>query len=503
MQPIYTDLFIIGGGINGTAIAADAAGRGLTVTLCEKGDLASATSSASTKLIHGGLRYLEHYEFRLVKKALQEREVLMQKAPNIIRPLEFILPHEKHLRPAWLVRLGLFLYDHLASRQHLPGSKTIDLTKDTRGQALQPHLSKGFSYYDCFTDDARLVVLNALSAKEHGATILPHTEFLSAQREKKHWKITLKKIHSPEIVSYHAKALINVAGPWVNHVQKNISGEKKLFPIELVKGSHIVVPKIYAGDFAYILQNADRRIVFAIPYQHEFTLIGTTDILISETSDQVTITAEEKDYLCESINRYFKNSITSKDIIWSYSGIRCLQANIADDPSAVTRGHKLILAIKDMLPLLTVIGGKLTTHRVLASKILEKLKPFFPDMKPAWTATTPLPGSDFVNHDFAAFYKKFKSDFSWLPEKIANRYASNYGTRAYQLLQNAASLADLGEKFTADLYQKEAEYLIQHEWAASSEDILWRRTKLGLFASAQDVQKLDAWIKTGAKPYPT
>lgn len=495
----HADIFIIGGGINGTAIAADAAGRGLSVILCEKNDLGSGTSSASSKLIHGGLRYLEFYEFGLVKKALNEREVLLARAPNLVTPLEFILPHEKHLRPAWLIRIGLFIYDHLAKRNILPKSKSIDLKNDIRGKGLLPHLQKGFSYYDCFTDDARLVVLNALSAKLNDANILTYTEFLSAERENNQWKIQLKNTSTHKVFYCYAKTLMNVAGPWIKHVQDKIIGTDIQFEIELDKGSHILVPKIFDGDFAYILQNADQRVIFAIPFQEKYTLIGTTDVHYPGNLDSVTITTDEEEYLCKIINEYFKKSISKNDIIWSYAGVRCLQATHgqhAHTAATASRDFKYLIDTKNNLPLFTVIGGKLTTHRTLAEHALDKLKPYFSQMKPAWTASKPLPGGDMPNHDFEAFYSNFKKKFNWLPKEIAFRYAKNYGTRAYQLLENSTSLSDLGIDFSHGLYKKEVEYLIQQEWAKTSEDILWRRTKLGLVFTKAETDKLEQWISS-------
>lgn len=493
---VNTDLFIIGGGINGTAIAADAAGRNLSVTLCEKGDLASGTSSASTKLIHGGLRYLEHFEFNMVRNALREREILMRRAPNIITPLEFVLPYEKHLRPAWLIRLGLFLYDHLSKRNFLPNSKSIDLKTDIRGNALLPEFKNGFSYYDCFTDDARLVILNALSAKENGATILTRTEFISAQRENDYWKILLKNLRSNNETTYYAKALINAAGPWVANVQKSILTSNVNFNIRLDKGSHIVVPKLYDGNFAYILQNPDNRIIFTIPYYQDFTLIGTTDVVYKNELAHVAINEEEKQYLCEVINHHFKKNIHLHDIIWSYSGVRCLQANHHENPSEISRDHKLILETIPP-PLLTVIGGKITTHRILAEEACNKLKPFFPKSGPAWTKNKALPGCDFGDNNYEQYLQNFKKNHPWLPESLAARFTFLYGTRAKDLLKDANCLSDLGDEFAAGLHQKEIEFLIENEWAETSEDILWRRTKLGLWFSSNDFERLDKYLTCG------
>lgn len=489
-----TDLFVIGGGINGTAIAADASGRGLAVTLCEKGDLAAGTSSASTKLIHGGLRYLELYEFNLVRHALHECDVLMKRAPNLIRPLEFILPHEKHQRSFWLIRLGLFLYDHLAKRHLLPHSRVLNLKKNKRGKVLKAPFKKGFSYYDCFTDDSRLVILNALAAKERDAKILTHTHFISACRKNSYWEIQLKNVTSGKEFFYYAKALINAAGPWVNEVQQHIQSSHLKMNIELVKGSHIILPKLYDGDFAYILQNADHRIVFAIPYQHDFTLAGTTDVAYDENLNDVVISENEKNYLCHVINYYFKKNISPLDIVSTYSGVRCLQGSNEENLSEITRDYKLLFETEDQLPLLSVIGGKLTTHRILAEDALNQLQAFFPEACGPWTASTPLPGCGFENQDFTAFYLKLRNDYDWVPENILSRYAKNYGNNTYRLLNGAKNLADLGKEFTAGLYQKEIEYLIQYEWAETAEDILWRRTKLGLYFSEKEVKKLNDWL---------
>lgn len=492
MNELNTDIFIIGGGINGTAIAADAAGRGLSATLCEKHDLSSGTSSYSSKLIHGGLRYLEQYEFSLVKKALREREVLMNRAPNLITPLEFVLPHESHLRPAWMIKIGLFLYDHLSKRNLLPGSHTIKLQSDLRGKELLSHLQKGFSYFDCYTDDSRLVILNALSAKQNHANILTRTEFITAEPINNHWKIQVKSAADNKLTTYYAKTLINVAGPWIQETQKNIMGASP-FDIKLIKGSHFVIPKLYEGNFAYILQNKDQRIVFAIPFEGQYTLIGTTDIAFNENLECIKISTDEENYLCKTINAYFKKSISSKDILWSYSGVRCLQ-NQNNKPSKITRDYSFDFNYINQSPLLTVISGKLTTHRLLAEEALEKLRPVFPDLKPAWTADEPLPGGDFAYQNFGMFREQFNKDFPWLPEHLQLRYTRDYGTRAYQLLGNAQNISDLGIEFGHSLYQIEVKFLIAHEWAQTADDILWRRTKLGLAFSADEVEKLSQWL---------
>lgn len=489
------DLFIVGGGINGAAIAADAAGRGLSVILCEKDDIAGATSSASTKLIHGGLRYLELYEFSLVRKALREREILMRKAPHLITPLQFILPYEKHLRPVWLMRLGLFIYDHLSRKTLLPNSNYITLQKTSFGDALGNEFLKGFSYYDCFTDDARLTLLNALAAKEKGAEILPRHEFISAQHTNNQWIINYKNNLSGKIMECSAKILINASGPWINYIQQKIDANKNI-SFELIKGSHIIVPKLYEGKHAYILQNKDERIVFAIPYQNQFTLIGTTDVPFSkDLNNKIEITSEEENYLCEVINGYFKKSITTKDILWSYAGVRCLKAEYEKKLSKVSRDYEILMEQKNQPPLITIIGGKLTTHRSLAEETVNLLKPFFPAIKLAWTATSPLPGGNFPNEDLNKFKVEFKKEYSWLPDEICERYIKNYGTRSYLILENTKNLHDMGEYFSNGLYEKELIYLIQHEWVMTLDDILWRRTKLGLLMDVVTKNKITSWLK--------
>lgn len=490
----HTDIFIIGGGINGVAIAADAAGRGLSVKLCEKSDLSAGTSSASSKLIHGGLRYLEHFEFGLVKKALHERDILLFRAPFLIKPLEFILPHDKHLRSTFIIRMGLFLYNYLCKRKSLPKSTSISFKNNTRGLELQPHITQGFSYYDCFTDDSRLVILNALSAKEHDATILTRTEFISAEREDDFWKIKLKNVLNNEIEFHYSKILINVTGPWVKKTHSKIKSNLT-FDTNLDKGSHIVVPKLYDGDFAYILQNTDRRIVFVIPYLEKYTLIGTTDIHFTDDLNQVSISDDEKDYLCSIINRYFKKKITKNDIIWSYSGVRCLQAQAGHSSITTTRDFQCFTEHINNLALITVIGGKLTTHRVLAESVCDQLKSYFPAMRPTWTSTVPLPGGDIPEQDFNKFYDEITKNYPWLPNNIVLRYIKNYGTRIKFLLENTSSLLDLGDDFSNGLYQKEIEYLVKYEWVISADDILWRRTKLGLEFSESEKNKLESWLQ--------
>jgi glycerol-3-phosphate dehydrogenase len=489
------DLLIIGGGINGAGIARDAAGRGLGVVLCEQDDLGGATSSASTKLIHGGLRYLEHYAFRLVRESLREREVLLRAAPHIIWPMRFVLPHEKGLRPAWLIRLGLFLYDHLGGRELLPGSTGIDLRHDPVGGPLAPDLHRGFVYSDCWVQDARLVVLNAIDAAERGAEVLPRTECLSARRVGGLWEAQLRDVTDGSTRRVRARAVVNAAGPWVSDVLEHRLDTAKRKPLRLIQGSHIVVRKLFDHDHAYIFQNPDRRIVFAIPYEQDFTLIGTTELDYVGDPRLVRISDAEIDYLCAAVSRYFVHKITPTDVVWSYSGVRPLFADAAESASAITRDYMLQLdAARDTPPLLNVFGGKITTYRRLAERALAKLGPRLGVGEGPWTAGAPLPGGDMPNADFDGFLARFASAHPWLPAALARRYARNYGTRAVALLEGAGSLDDLGADFGGGLYQAEVEYLIEHEWAASAEDILWRRSKLGLHVSRETVDRLQAWL---------
>lgn len=485
------DLVIIGGGINGAGIARDAAGRGLSVLLCEQDDLAGHTSSASTKLIHGGLRYLEYYEFGLVRKSLQEREVLLRAAPHIIRPLSFVMPHKPGLRPAWMIRAGLFLYDHLGKRELLPASEGIDLRTHAAGQPLKPELTKGFMYADAWVEDARLVVLNALDAKERGATILTRTRCISARRYADMWDVTLQPAgaHASRLV--RCRVLINASGPWVTKVLDQVLGKQSQRHLRLAKGSHIIVKRMFEHDHAYVLQNTDKRILFAIPYEREFTLLGTTDVEYEGDPAHAAITNEEIGYLCKMANQYFARAITPADVIWTYSGVRPLLADEAADLSAVTRDYLLESdAISESAPLLSVFGGKITTYRRLAEEALDSLAISLSHMKSAWTAPTPLPGGDIANADFEAFLTEFRRANAWLPEPLARRYARAYGTRVDRLLAGARSLAELGEDFGGGLYEAEIHYLVTQEWAQTAEDILWRRSKLGLHVSAQTAKRL-------------
>ncbi|WP_153099449.1 glycerol-3-phosphate dehydrogenase [Paraburkholderia hayleyella] len=502
------DLLVVGGGINGVGIARDAAGRGLSVLLCEQHDLAAHTSSASTKLIHGGLRYLEYGEFKLVRKALQERETLLRAAPHIIRPLRFVMPHMPLLRPAWLIRAGLFLYDHLARRELLPGSRGIDLRQHPAGAPLSNVFKRGFVYSDGWVDDARLVVLNALDAHERGATLLTRTQLVSATRSNGTWHARLKRTDG-EAFDVHASAMVNAAGPWVSALSHQALGRDTQHSVRLVKGSHIVTPRLFRHDHAYIFQNPDKRIVFAIPYEHDYTLIGTTDLEYHGDPAQVSITAEETRYLCESINRYFKVPLTPAEVCWSYAGVRPLLGDeMAGEPSALTRDYQLELdALPGAAPLLSVFGGKITTFRKLAEEALDQLCHTLQRPLPAWTAHAPLPGGDIAPTGFERFATHFQQQFAWLPLSLTRRYAHAYGTRAVQVIGQAESIEGLGQAFAPGLYEAELRYLRDTEWACCAQDVLWRRSKLGLHALAAGTleplsRAIDAWFAQTTRTTP-
>lgn len=485
------DLAVIGGGINGVGIAADAAGRGLKVYLCEQHDLASHTSSASSKLIHGGLRYLEHREFRLVREALAEREVLLAKAPHIIKPLRFILPHRPHLRPAWMIRFGLFCYDHLGRRRTLPGSRALRLGADS---PLRPDMTRGFEYADCWVDDARLVVLNAMAARERGARLDTRTRCLSAQVRDGLWYLELQRVDGSRSV-VRARALVNACGPWVADFLRDGLQRQPRHGVRLVQGSHIVVPRLYPGEQAYILQNEDRRIVFVIPWLERFSLIGTTDREHHGDPEQVRISEQETEYLLDVVNRHFRQPVERDDILHSFSGVRPLLDDESGDPSAVTRDYFLELhGAADQAPLLSVFGGKLTTYRRLAESALELLKPWLRDMGPRWTAGAPLPGGEEMS-DPQRLAAQLLDQAPWLPTDLARRWAVSYGSRSWRLLGGAKGLSDLGEHFGADLYAREVDYLRREEWAQTAEDILWRRSKLGLFLDPEQHAGLEAYLQ--------
>ena len=493
------DLLVVGGGINGTGIARDAAGRGLRVLLCEQHDLASHTSSASTKLVHGGLRYLEFYDFGLVRKSLMEREVLMAAAPHISWPLRFVLPHDSHLRPAWMIRAGLFLYDHLARRRILPGSQMIDLRRHPAGQPLEARYRKGFVYSDGWIDDARLVVLTARDAFEHGATVLTRTRCVSARRRDGHWSATLE---SPDGATRHvtARIVVNAAGPWVAKFLDEATDVPAGHHPRMIKGSHVVVPKLFDHEFAYLFQAPDGRVVFAIPYEGEYTLIGTTER--DYTADLATprIDEPEIDYLLEMANRYFSRDLTRADVVWTFAGLRPLLAASNDDPKSVTRDYVIETDTKGP-PLLSVYGGKVTTYRKLAEDVVGQLAPLLGSSRAAWTSSAPLPGGDVPNADFARFAADAARRHPWLPASLLRRYARAYGTRMDRLLAGATCRGDLGELVLPGLHAAEVDYLRREEWATCADDILWRRTKLGLAAPRGSERMLDDWI--AAHPLPS
>lgn len=499
------DLLIVGGGINGCGIARDAAGRGLSVILCEMGDLAQATSSASTKLFHGGLRYLEHYEFRLVREALTEREVLLQAMPHISWPMRFVLPHHRGLRPAWLLRLGLFLYDHIGGRKLLPASKTLNLRTDTAGAPLKPDYTKGFEYSDCWVDDARLVVLNARDAANNGATILTRTRLVSAERNGGGWTATLQDTVTDAQHTVSARGIVNAAGPWVSGVIRQQLRSNTAAAIRLVRGSHIVTRRLFGHDRCYIFQNSDGRIVFAIPYEDDFTLIGTTDLDHEGDPSAAACTDAEADYLCAAVSAYFRTPVTRADIVWTFSGVRPLYDDGTSSASQATRDY--VLAMEDRegaAPLLNVFGGKITTYRRLAEAAMEKLQPYFPAMGGAWTAGAALPGGGFPLAERPQRIESLRATYPFLAPRWAERLWRSYGTDAAVMLGDAASIGDLGECFGADLTEREVLWLMEREWARTTEDVIWRRSKLGLRLTDAETAALVAWMRerAGASAIP-
>ncbi|NNG02919.1 MAG: glycerol-3-phosphate dehydrogenase [Inquilinus sp.] len=504
-NPEIADLLIVGGGINGAGIARDAAGRGLKVVLCEQGDLGGATSSASSKLIHGGLRYLEYYEFRLVRESLAERETLLRTAPHIVWPLRFLLPHNELLRPAWMVRLGLFLYDHIGGARTLPGTRTVDLRRDPQGAPLKPELTRGFEYSDCWVEDSRLVVLNAMDAAARGAEVLVGTVCTHAKRvgagTGSRWQVTLVDQATGAERSVTARILVNAAGPWVDQFLRTGIGRKSAQNLRLVKGSHIIVPRLYDGAHAYILQNDDKRVVFAIPYEHDYTLIGTTELAYDGDPGAPAIDKAEIDYLCTAVNRYLEKPVDPSDVVRTYSGVRPLFDDDAENPSKVTRDYVLEVETEHgNTPLLSVYGGKITTYRCLAEEALEKLEPHLRGLAPCWTDTAPLPGGDLGPGGFEGLLAELRQRHPYLPEALATRYARLYGSLSGHILEGVASLADLGEEFGAGLYEREAAYLVEHEWARTADDILWRRTKLDLVMPGAGRERLEAWLAERAAP---
>ena len=488
------DLLVIGGGINGAGIARDAAGRGLKVVLCEKDDLAQGTSSRSGKLVHGGLRYLEYYEFRLVREALIEREVLLAAAPHIIWPMRFVLPHSSDDRPAWLVRLGLFLYDHLGGRKRLPGTRALDLRRDPEGAPLLPRYTKGFEYSDCWVDDARLVVLNALDAAERGATVLTRTACTSARRDGDLWRCELTDTRSGARRVVMARALVNAGGPWVNDIIGRVTGTNSTRNVRLVKGSHIIVPKFWEGAQAYLVQNRDKRVIFINPYEGDKALIGTTDIPYDGAAEKVRADETEITYLIDAVNRYFTQTLRREDVLESFSGVRPLYDDGAGNPSAVTRDYVFDLDERGGAPLLNIFGGKITTFRKLAEHAIQRLAPRFPGMTGDWTAKGVLPGGDLPQGDAAAFMADLAATYPWLPRDLARHYTRLYGTRARDLIGSRSSLAEMGRRFGPHLYEAEARYLAQREWAETAEDILWRRTKHRLHMTEAEQATFADWF---------
>ena len=471
------DLFVIGGGINGAGMARDAAGRGLKVVLCEKDDLAEGTSSRSGKLVHGGLRYLEYYEFRLVREALIEREVLMRAAPHIIWPMRFVLPHSPQDRPAWLVRLGLFLYDNLGGRQKLPGTRTLDLRRDPEGAPLLDRYHKGFEYSDCWVDDARLVVLTALDAAERGAEILTRSPCVSARREGGAWTVQTRESATGRMRTFRARCVANCAGPWVSEVIENVAHSTSTRHVRLVKGSHVIVPKWWAGANAYLIQNHDRRVIFVNPYEGDLALIGTTDIAYEGRAGDVAADEAEIDYLIAVVNRYFKEKLRRSDVLHSFSGVRPLFDDGRGNPSAVTRDYVFDLDDSHGAPLLNVFGGKITTFRELAERGMHRLKGVFPKMGPDWTADAPLPGGEIANADYETYAELLRELHPWMPRRLVHHYGRLYGARTKHVVAGAMGMEDLGRHFGGLLYEAEARYLVAKEWARTPEDILWRRTK--------------------------
>ena len=492
------DILIIGGGINGCGIARDAAGRGLKVLLCEKDDLASHTSSASSKLIHGGLRYLEYYEFRLVGEALSERETLLGIAPHIIWPLEFVMPHVPDLRPAWMIRAGLFLYDHLGKREKLPGSRGVSLTGAGYGENIRPDIRRGFVYSDCWVDDARLVALNARSAMDLGAKILTRTECVAGRRSPDGWEVDLRDAHGA-MQTVKAKCVVNAGGPWVKSLLDGPLQQPTRANVKQVKGSHIVVPRLYPGSHAFILQNDDKRIIFLIPYEHDYTLIGTTDVEVKDAPGSAKISAEEIDYLCRAANRYLAKPVAPADVVWSYSGVRPLYDDGETDPSAVTRDYTLVLDVAyPQAPLMSVFGGKITTYRKLSDAVMEKLRPSFPRMTASWTGSKPLPGGNIPNANFDSFVAALTRDYPQVSTGILRAIARRHGSLARRIIGAANGEQELGKHFGDTLYAREIDHLVDCEFARTGDDVLWRRTKCGLHMSDAQRAAVEQYVRARA-----
>lgn len=510
------DLFIIGGGINGCGIARDASGRGMSVALAEMEDLASATSSASTKLFHGGLRYLEYFEFRLVREALMERETLLQAMPHISWPMRFVLPYHKDMRfegetptskllkifmpwlrgrrPAWLIRLGLFMYDHLGGRKLLPGTTTVDLSAGPEGAPLDDRFVKAYEYSDCWVDDARLVALNARDAAERGARIMVGTKVTSARREGDHWRIETENRTTGETSLFHARMLVNAGGPWVGDIIKNAVRSKAQDGVRLVRGSHIVTRRLYDHDKCYFFQGTDGRIIFAIPYEQDFTLIGTTDQDHEDPSIEPVCTEAEQDYLIAFANQYFKRDISRDDIVWTYSGVRPLYDDGASSATAATRDYTLKVDTEGGAPLLNVFGGKITTYRRLAESAMDRIGRFFPELPGQWTAGVTLAGGDFKVSEKPDLVARLQREYGFLDTFWAERMIRAYGTDAWKILKKAQSVSDLGHDFGATLTEAELRWLMTREFARQAGDVVWRRSKLGLRMTAEQILALDDWM---------
>ena len=499
------DVVVIGGGVNGAGIARDAAGRGLKVLLCEKDDLAQHTSSASTKLVHGGLRYLEHYDFMLVRHALMEREVLLRAAPHIIWPLRFILPHHKALRPKWLIRLGLFMYDHLGGRKLLPSSHGVDLSTHVSGGLLKNEYNHGFEYSDCWVQDARLVTLNVMDAAKRGCEVLVRTQVTDIIRGDGQWTVNISNSLSGEQSSVTARAIVNASGPWVEKTLNLDEDHDSHYAVRLVKGSHVVVPKLFDHPYTYIFQNADNRILFAVPYENDFTLLGTTDVEIQAEPGSEKIEQSEIDYICNNASEYLKVPVSADQVVWTYTGVRPLYDDASENASKVTRDYKLDLDTRKGAPVLSVYGGKITTYRKLAEQAVDMLKPELDFVAGAWTAPTHLPGGDIPDANYDGFVATATAQYSWMDASVLNDYCRNYGTCIDQLIGEATSMQELGHHFAGPLYEAEVHYLICNEWARSAEDILWRRSKKGLHTPAGTEEALQEWIEahydfSGATP---
>ncbi len=487
------EVFVIGGGINGCGCAADAALRGLSVALCEKGDLASQTSSKSTKLIHGGLRYLEQYDFNLVRKALIERQNLLELAPHLVHPLKLVLPYEKHMRPAWLIRTGLLIYDNLSRKNKLPRSHSISRKKDTRYfEPLKQPFNKGFIFYDGTTNDSRLTLCNALQAKNHGAAIFTHTELIQAEPVNDLWQLTLKNTIDGSLSTVKAKSIINATGPWVEEMSKRL-GTSLSHQMVLVKGSHIVVPKLYEGDHAYFLQGSDKRVIFAIPY-YGYTMIGTTDEAFNGPLKDVHISETEISYLCDLINQYFNQKISKEMIINSWSGLRPLIKEKENNLQEISRDYSYCYH-QSPAPVVTIYGGKITTYRKMAAEVIDQLKGIFPSMSDSKSSNHPLPGAVLNGIDYHHYKLIAQERYAWLDKDILMHYLNNYGTRTDMILNHCQSMDNLGLHFGHELYQKEVDYLINEEWALTAEDILWRRTKLGLKLNKNQMKALEQYLR--------